>query len=73
MYIKHGSNKQVRKTTKGWNLYVEWKDGTSRWERMADCKESNPVKVSEYEVTKGLLDAHSVVWWSPHIPKKRSK
>jgi hypothetical protein len=23
MYIKHGSNKQVRKTTKGWNLCVE--------------------------------------------------
>jgi hypothetical protein len=28
MYIKHGSNKKVRKTTKGWNLCVEWKYGT---------------------------------------------
>jgi hypothetical protein len=27
MYIKHGSNKQVRKTTKGWHLCVEWKMG----------------------------------------------
>jgi hypothetical protein len=23
MYIKHGSNKKVRKTTKGWHLCVE--------------------------------------------------
>jgi hypothetical protein len=27
MYIKHGSNKKVRKTTKGWHMCVEWKDG----------------------------------------------
>jgi hypothetical protein len=32
MYIKHGSNKKVRKTTKGWHLCVEWKDGTTSWE-----------------------------------------
>jgi hypothetical protein len=56
MYIKCGSNKQVRKTTKGWHLYVEWKDGTTRWERLADLKESNPVEVSEYAVAKNLLD-----------------
>jgi hypothetical protein len=31
MYIKHGSNKKVRKTTKGWYLCVEWKDGTISW------------------------------------------
>jgi hypothetical protein len=46
MYINHGINKQVRKTTKGWNLCVEWNDGTTIWERLADLKESNPVEVS---------------------------
>jgi hypothetical protein len=34
MYINHGSNKKVRKTTKGWHLCVEWKDGTTSWERL---------------------------------------
>jgi hypothetical protein len=29
MYIKNGSNTQVRKTTKGWHLCVEWNDGTT--------------------------------------------
>jgi hypothetical protein len=34
MYIKHGSNKKVRKKNKGWHLCVEWKDGTTSWERL---------------------------------------
>jgi hypothetical protein len=52
MYIKHGRNNKVSKTTKGWHLYVEWKDGTTSWERLADLKESNPVEVAEYAATK---------------------
>jgi hypothetical protein len=39
-YIKVVSNTQIRKTTKGWNFCVEWKDGTTSWERLADPKES---------------------------------
>jgi hypothetical protein len=50
MYINHGSNTQVRKTTKGWHLCVEWKDGTTIWESLVDLKESNPVEVAEYAV-----------------------
>jgi hypothetical protein len=73
MYIIHGSNKQVRKTTKGWHLCVEWKDGTTSWERLADLKESNPVEAAEYAVAKNLLDAPDFVWWSPHVLKKRSR
>jgi hypothetical protein len=71
MYIKNGSNKQVMKTTKGWNLCVEWKDGTTSWERLVDLKGRNPVEVSEYAVAKNLLDSPSFVWWAPHILKKR--
>jgi hypothetical protein len=29
MYIKHGNNKKVRKTTKGWNLLLQ--DGSAWW------------------------------------------
>jgi hypothetical protein len=73
MYIKHGSNKQVRKKTKGWHLCVEWKDGTTSWERLADLKESNPVEVADYAVAKNLLDAADFVWWAPHVLKKSSR
>jgi hypothetical protein len=72
MYIKHGSNKKVRKTTKGWHLCVEWKDGTTSWESLADLKESNPVEVSEYAATKSLLNIPAFIWWAPHVLQKRT-
>jgi hypothetical protein len=72
MYIKHGSNKKVRKTTKGWHLCVEWKDGTTSWERLADLKESNPVEVAEYAATKSLLDTPAFIWWAPYVLQKRT-
>jgi hypothetical protein len=73
MYIKHGSNKQVRNTTIGWKLCVEWKDGTISWERLADIKGSNPVEVSEYAIGKDLQDNPACVWWVPHVLKKRHR
>jgi hypothetical protein len=63
----------VRKTTKGWNLCIEWKDGTTSWERLVDLKESNPVEVYEYAATKILLDAPAFVWWSPYVLNKCSR
>jgi hypothetical protein len=70
MYIKVGSNKQIRKTAKGWHLCVEWKDGTTSWERLADLKESNPVEVVEYAVIKNLHDEPAFARWVPHVLKK---
>jgi hypothetical protein len=73
IYIKHGSNKKARKTTKGLHLCVEWKDGTTSWERLADLKESNPVEVAEYAATKSLLDTPAFIWWAPHVLQKRAR
>jgi hypothetical protein len=73
IYIKVGSNTQIRKTTKGWNLCVKWKDGTTSWERLADLKESNPFEVAEYAATKNLHANPAFVWWVPHVLKKRNR
>jgi hypothetical protein len=48
-------------TTKGWNLCVEWKYGTTNWERLADLKESKPVEVDEYADEKRLLNTPACV------------
>jgi hypothetical protein len=72
MYINHGSNKKLRKTTKGWHLCVEWKDVTTSWERLADLKESNPFEVAEYAATKILLNTPYFVWWAPYVLQKRT-
>ena len=48
--------KSLRKSTKGWTMCVQWKDGSTSWERLADLKESYPVEVAEYAVTQGIED-----------------
>jgi hypothetical protein len=53
-------------------LCVEWKYGTTSWERLEDLKERNPVEVSEYSAVKSLLDTPDFVWWAPHVLKKRT-
>jgi hypothetical protein len=72
-YIEHRSNTQVRKTTKGWHLCVEWKHGTTNWERLSDLKEINPVEVADYDVSKNLHDAPAFVWWVPYVLKKSNQ
>jgi hypothetical protein len=73
MYIKHSSNNKVRKTTKGWNLCVEWKYGTISRESLADLKKRNPVEVAEYAATKSLINTPAFIWWAPHVLQKRTR
>jgi hypothetical protein len=71
MYMKHVSNTKVSKQTKVFHLCVEWKDGTTSWERLVDLKERHPVEVCDYAVEKSSLDAPDFMWWPPHVLKKR--
>ncbi|KAI2513194.1 Reverse transcriptase (RNA-dependent DNA polymerase) [Fragilaria crotonensis] len=73
MYIQRGSNQQIRKTTKGWRLCVEWRDGSTSWERLADLKESNPVEVADYAVSKGIDTEPAFAWWVPFTLKRRNR
>jgi hypothetical protein len=53
-----GTNK-LRRTTKGWQLLMEWKDGTSDWLPLLDLKESYLVMVAEYAVNNRIaLDSY---------------
>ena len=54
-------------------LCVHWKDQSTSWERLADLKESNPVKVAEYAVSRGISDEPAFAWWEPYTMKKRNR
>jgi Reverse transcriptase (RNA-dependent DNA polymerase) len=62
-----------KKTTRGWHLLVQWKDGTVSWERLADIKASNPVEVAEYAVANRLVEEPAYKWWVPHVIKRRNR
>jgi hypothetical protein len=43
-----------RITTRGWDLQVEWRDGSTTWVPLSELKESNPVEVAEYAVANKI-------------------
>ena len=72
-WIRHGSNKQLRRTTQGWQLKVLWRDGTSSWEHPRNLKESNPVQVAEYVIANKLVEEAAFAWWVPFILKRQER
>ena len=67
-----GTNK-LRRTTKGWQLLAEWRDGSLDWLPLADLKESYPVQVAEYAVNNKIASEPAFAWWVPHVLKRRDR
>ncbi len=61
-YIKVGRKKVLQRTTKGWDLCVEWADGRTTWVPLALLKEQNPVEVAEYAVTHSIDREPAFAW-----------
>ena len=59
--------------TRGWFLLVQWHDGSTSWERLADLKQSNPIEVAEYAVVNRLVEEPAFKWWVPHVIKRRNR
>ena len=69
MVVRGRSSK--RKTTKGWHLCVQWKDGTTTWERLSDLKEYHPIQFAEYSLAQGISNDPNFNCWVTHVHKKR--
>jgi hypothetical protein len=55
--------KRRRHTTKGWELLVRFKDGSTCWVALKDMKEEYPVQVAEYAVTAKISSEPAFAWW----------
>jgi hypothetical protein len=62
-----------KRTTRGWQLLVEWKDGSSDWVPLADMKESYPVQVAEYAVGNQIASEPAFAWWVRHVLRRRDR
>ena len=67
-----GATKRVI-TTKGWDIKVQWQDGTSNWVPLRDIKEANPIEVAEYAVRAKIADEPAFAWWVGHTLRRRDK
>ena len=68
-YTFRGRTHQKR-TTRGWFLCVQWKDGSMSWEHLRDLKNSNPVEVAEYCISNHLTKEPAFIWWVPFALKR---
>jgi hypothetical protein len=62
-----------RCTTKGWELLVEWKDGSVSWIPLKDLKETNPVEVAEYAIANKIKKEPAFAWWVNFVTRKRER
>ena len=69
---KHGK-RHPKTTTRGWELQVEWKDGSTSWVPLKNLKESNPVELAEYAVLNNIAEEPAFAWWVPSTLKKRNR
>ena len=73
-YISTKTGKpKLRQTNRGWDLQVEWKDGTTSWIPLEDLKESNPVQFSEYTITNKISEEPAFAWWVRHLIRRRDR
>ena len=63
----------MRRSTAGWQICAQWKDGSSSWQKLSDLKESHPIETAEYAVAQGLEQEPAFNWWVPHVLKKRER
>ena len=71
-FITHQGVTRKKRTTRGWDLLVRWKDGSSNWVNLKDMKESYPVDTMEYAIKHNIHEEPAFAWWVPFVKRKRT-
>ena len=72
-YVYIDGRRYPRKSTKGVLLLCQFKDGSTAWQRLADLKESYPIEIAEYAVSRGIDHEVAFAWWVPYVLKRRNR
>ena len=71
--VSKDGRKKKKITSKGWEIHVQWKDGSRSWVPMIDVKESHPVELAEYATMKDIVNEPAFCWWVPYTLRKRDQ
>ena len=72
-YITRAGNPIPKKTTKGWHILVEWRDGSMSWHKLVEIKESYPVQLAEYAIANGIDNEPAFKWWVRKTLKRKDR
>ena len=65
--------KRRKEKTEGWEILLQWKDGSTTWESLKDVKASYPVQLAEYSHQKQISGKPAFAWWVPHVIRKKNR
>ena len=65
--------KRKKATTRGWQILVEWRDGSTDWIELKDLKDSYPVELALYAVNHDIAEEPAFAWWVPYVLKKQKR
>ena len=69
--IPKSGTKRRKNTTKGWEVCIRWKDGSTTWNKLRYIKDSYTVKMVEYAVENRMLEEPAFTWWTENVLNKR--
>ena len=69
----HNGNLHPKKTTIGWDIEVEWKDGSMTWVPLKELKVSNPIELAEYAIANNLDEEPAFKWWVKDTLRQRDR
>jgi hypothetical protein len=55
-YVNKNGETVPRMTIAGWEMEVQWADGSTDWLPLKDLKDSNPIEAAEYAVFNGISE-----------------
>ena len=62
-----------KRTTRGWELLVQWKDESTDWIPLSVLKETNILEVAQYAIDNQLQEEPAFAWWLPTILKRKQR
>ena len=71
--VRLNNTLKPKRTTKGWDIHIKWKDGSYDWLPLSLVKESYPVALAEYAIGQRIDPEPAFKWWVRKVLKKRDR
>ena len=65
--------KRRRETTKGVEVLVQWKDGSTTWVTLEDMNNSYPMHMAKYAIQLRIVGNPLFVWWIRNVLSKSNR
>ena len=69
-FVDSRGKQQYKRSTKGWEVCVRWKNGSTTLEKLSDFKECYPVQTDKYTATNDIDTEPAFNYWVPHTLRK---